>query len=143
MVNFWGCFFRFFWWRKVKTAKSGSSRGRPGDDLEIGLSLNFELAALGGPHHFKVKRNKACGTCDGNGFKKGSSASVCDMCEGHGQVLRRQGFFTIQTTCPQCKGSGEMIKNPCGDCKGQGVQKELQTVEVDIPAGIDEGQRRS
>ena len=63
------------------------------------------------------------------------------MCDGHGQVLRRQGFFTIQTTCPQCKGSGEMIKNPCGDCRGEGVQKELQKIEVDIPAGIDEGQR--
>ena len=112
-----------------------------GDDLEIGLSLPFELAALGGPYAFKVKRNKSCGTCGGSGLKKGSTPSVCEMCDGHGQVLRRQGFFTIQSTCPQCKGSGEIIKNPCPDCRGQGVQKEFSKIEVEIPAGIDEGQR--
>ena len=121
--------------------RRGSGRGRAGDDLELGLSLPFELAALGGPHSFKVKRNKHCGTCGGSGLKKGSTPSVCEACDGHGQVLRRQGFFTIQSTCPQCKGSGEIIKNPCPDCKGEGVQKEFSKIEVDIPAGIDEGQR--
>ena len=131
----------FFGGGSRSTRRRGTGRGKPGDDLEIGLSLPFELAALGGPHSFKIKRKKPCGTCEGSGLKKGSSQSVCEMCEGHGQVLRRQGFFTIQSVCPQCKGSGEIIKNPCPDCRGLGVQKEYSKIEVDIPAGIDEGQR--
>ena len=131
----------FFGGGARSSRRRGTGRGKPGDDLEIGLSLTFELAALGGPHAFKVKRKKPCGTCGGSGLKKGSSPSVCDMCDGHGQVLRRQGFFTIQSVCPQCKGSGEIIKNPCPDCRGLGVQKEYSKIEVDIPAGIDEGQR--
>ncbi len=82
-----------------------------------------------------------CETCKGSGAKEGAKAENCDYCHGHGEVRRQQGFFTVSQTCPKCHGSGQMIKDPCQPCNGQGRKRKNVELQVKIPAGIDEGQR--
>lgn len=82
-----------------------------------------------------------CGDCSGSGAKKGSAPVTCSMCHGHGQVRMQQGFFTVQQTCPTCRGVGKQIKDPCGKCYGQGRVKDEKTLSAKIPAGVDTGDR--
>ena len=82
-----------------------------------------------------------CQTCHGKGAKSDADIVTCTTCGGHGQVHMGQGFFVVQQTCPHCKGTGKQIKNPCMDCHGQGKQQKSQTLEVSIPAGVDNGDR--
>ncbi|MEE3078127.1 MAG: molecular chaperone DnaJ [Bdellovibrionota bacterium] len=117
------------------------SSGKPGNDLQMGVRVTFEEAAFGAKKKIKVSRLAECGTCNGSGGKDGSKPTTCDMCNGHGEVRRQQGFFTVASTCPKCQGSGQMISNPCGTCHGDGRQKKQSELEVTIPAGIDHGQR--
>ena len=83
----------------------------------------------------------SAGTCNGTGAKKGSSPTTCTTCHGHGQVRMQQGFFAVQQTCPDCRGSGKIIKDPCGDCHGGGRIQEYKTLSVKVPAGVDTGDR--
>ncbi len=117
------------------------SRGRPGDDLQMGLDINFSEAAFGCEKTISLTKNVKCETCVGTGAKPGSSASTCDYCNGHGEVRRQQGFFTVSSTCPKCNGSGQMIKDPCMSCSGAGKKKKKIDLQVKVPAGIDQGQR--
>lgn len=117
------------------------STGRPGDDLQMGIDLEFTEAAFGVEKTISVTKNVKCETCDGSGAKPGSSPTTCDYCHGHGEVRRQQGFFTVSSTCPKCHGSGQMIKDPCGKCHGQGKYKKKVDLQVKVPAGIDQGQR--
>lgn len=117
------------------------STGRPGDDLQMGIDLEFTEAAFGVEKTISVTKNVKCDTCDGSGAKPGSSPTTCDYCHGHGEVRRQQGFFTVSSTCPKCHGSGQMIKDPCGKCHGQGKFKKKVDLQVKVPAGIDQGQR--
>lgn len=117
------------------------SSGRPGNDLQMGVRVTFEEAAFGAKKKIKVSRLAECRTCNGSGGKDGSKPTTCDMCNGHGEVRRQQGFFTVASTCPKCQGSGQMISNPCGTCHGDGRHKKQSELEVTIPAGIDHGQR--
>ena len=83
----------------------------------------------------------ACETCGGTGAEAGSTPEQCPTCSGAGRVRAQQGFFTIERTCPNCRGNGRVIRNPCKACQGTGhVQKE-RTLGVDIPAGVEEGTR--
>lgn len=116
-------------------------RGRPGNDLQMGLNVSFEDAAFGLEKNISVQRYVSCGTCNGTGAKDGSQPDNCDMCHGAGEVRRQQGFFTVATTCPKCQGSGQMIKNPCSPCSGEGRIKKKVDLAVKVPAGIDHGQR--
>ncbi|EQC46886.1 molecular chaperone DnaJ [Bacteriovorax sp. Seq25_V] len=115
--------------------------GRPGNDLQMGVRVSFEEAAFGAKKTISVTKLAKCGTCHGSGGKDGSKPSTCDMCNGHGEVRRQQGFFTVASTCPKCNGSGQMISDPCGTCHGDGRVKKKSELEVTIPAGIDHGQR--
>lgn len=117
------------------------SSGRPGDDLQMGIDLEFTEAAFGVEKTISINKNVKCETCDGSGAKAGSSPTTCDYCHGHGEVRRQQGFFTVSSTCPKCNGSGQMIKDPCGKCHGQGKYKKKVDLQVKVPAGIDQGQR--
>jgi molecular chaperone DnaJ len=83
----------------------------------------------------------SCDTCNGTGAKPGTSAKTCPTCNGSGTVHLRQGFFSIQQTCPHCRGSGKIIPEPCTTCNGAGKIKRQKTLEVKIPAGINEGMR--
>lgn len=117
------------------------STGRPGDDLQMGIDVDFSEAAFGTEKTISLTKNVKCDTCNGSGAKAGSSPTTCDYCNGHGEVRRQQGFFTVSSTCPKCNGSGQMIKDPCGTCHGQGKKKKKVDLQLKVPAGIDQGQR--
>lgn len=119
----------------------GRQRARGGADLQYNLELNLEEAVSGTTVKIKIPSHKTCITCDGSGAKKGSTPSTCTTCGGHGQVRMQQGFFSIQQTCPNCQGSGTVISDPCPDCNGQGRVREDKTLSVDVPAGVDSGDR--
>jgi molecular chaperone DnaJ len=117
------------------------SRAQAGDDLQTEMIVTFEEAAFGVEKELHITRSAVCETCHGSGAKKGSGPVTCDMCQGHGEIRRQQGFFTIAQPCPKCHGQGQMIKDPCETCHGRGRNKKKEKLSVKVPAGIDEGQR--
>lgn len=119
----------------------GRSRGRAGNDLQMVVDIDFKEAAFGAAKNISISRNVGCGDCSGSGGKNGAQPVHCDMCGGHGEVRRQQGFFTVSSTCPKCQGSGQKISDPCQTCHGQGVKKKKVNLEAKVPAGIDNGQR--
>ena len=112
-----------------------------GSDLRYDLSISLEEAYTGKKQDIKFSTSEKCDTCKGSGSKPGHNAGTCSMCGGHGQVRSSQGFFTVQQTCPQCSGSGEMITNPCTNCGGQGKKQASKRLSVSIPKGVDDGTR--
>jgi len=104
------------------------------------MGLTFAEAVWGVAKDVKVSRDVACTTCSGSGAKPGSKPEVCKTCQGKGQVVHAQGFFMVQTTCPHCRGAGKTIKDPCEDCRGRGAKPETSTLNVTVPAGVDDGQ---
>jgi len=121
----------------------GRSRERVyrGADLQYNLELSLEEAVGGTSVNIRVPTQIACDECGGSGAKKGTSATTCTTCGGHGQVRMQQGFFSLQQTCPRCHGSGKMIDNPCGKCHGHGRVEKQKTLSVKVPAGVDNGDR--
>ena len=120
---------------------SRRSRAQSGDDLQTEMIITFEEAAFGVEKEIQIHRSVQCETCHGTGAKKGSGPVTCDMCQGHGEIRRQQGFFTIAQPCPKCQGSGQIIKDVCETCHGRGRNKKREKLSVKVPAGIDEGQR--
>ncbi len=112
-----------------------------GSDLSYAMEITLEEAAHGKETQIRVPAYESCETCKGSGAKPGTSPKVCSTCNGAGTVHMRQGFFSIQQTCPHCHGSGRIIPEPCTTCSGQGRIKKNKTLEVKIPAGINEGMR--
>ncbi|MEN9544283.1 MAG: hypothetical protein RLZZ598_1116 [Pseudomonadota bacterium] len=129
--------------------QGGQRRGNPGGgpqvyrggDLSYAMEITLEEAAHGKETQIRIPSWESCETCSGSGAKPGTSAKSCTPCNGSGTVHLRQGFFSIQQTCPQCHGSGKIIPEPCTSCGGQGRIKKTKTLEVKIPAGINEGMR--
>jgi len=123
----------------------GGARGRSnvyrGADLRYNLEITLEEAARGADKAIRIPTTEECDKCEGSGAKPGSQPQTCPTCGGVGQVRMQQGFFSIQTTCPKCHGSGRIIPDPCDKCGGAGRLKTHKTLEVKIPAGIDEGMR--
>lgn len=119
----------------------GGSRANRGPDLSYNLDLSLEEAVHGTTVKVRIPTLVACSTCDGTGAKKGTSATTCNTCAGHGQVRVQQGFFSLQQTCPRCRGTGKIIPNPCGTCHGQGRVQEQKTLSVKIPPGVSTGDR--
>ena len=112
-----------------------------GNDLSYAMEITLEEAAEGKLSQIRIPSWDACDTCDGSGAKPGTSAETCSTCHGSGQVQMRQGFFSVQQTCPHCRGAGKIIKDPCTSCHGQGKVRSNKTLEINIPAGIDDGMR--
>ncbi|MDR2155557.1 MAG: molecular chaperone DnaJ [Burkholderiaceae bacterium] len=112
-----------------------------GADLSYAMEITLEEAAVGKQTEIRIPSWDDCDTCHGSGAKPGTSAATCGTCRGQGVVQMRQGFFSVQQTCPHCRGSGKIIKEPCNTCHGQGKVKHQKTLEVKIPAGIDNGMR--
>ncbi|TCK04903.1 molecular chaperone DnaJ [Marinobacterium mangrovicola] len=112
-----------------------------GADLRYNLDLNLEEAVRGCEKTLKVPTLVGCEVCDGTGAKPGTSAKTCGTCGGIGQVRMQQGFFSVQQTCPTCRGEGKVISDPCNSCHGQGRVEETKTLQVKIPAGVDTGDR--
>ena len=121
--------------------RGGRSNVYRGADLRYNLEISLEEAARGAEKTIRIPTQERCDTCGGSGAKAGSQAKPCPTCGGAGQVRIQQGFFSIQQTCPKCHGSGSYIPDPCGTCHGAGRVKKQKTLEVKIPAGIDEGMR--
>lgn len=117
------------------------NRVRRGADLRYDLGISFMEAVSGVATKIKIPRQESCSECGGTGANPQSGPVVCPACGGHGQVRYQQGFFTISRTCSQCQGGGKIIKDPCHKCQGTGrIQKE-RTLELRIPAGVDNGSR--
>jgi molecular chaperone DnaJ len=112
-----------------------------GADLRYELELDLEQAVFGHSAEIEIPTLAECETCDGSGAQKGSGAKRCDTCGGAGQVRMQQGFFTVQQTCPRCKGRGTVIEKPCDACYGQGRVRKTKTLQVKVPAGVDSGDR--
>lgn len=129
----------------------GFGGGRPrrrgperGADIRQRINISFEEAAFGKKVQVKINRSEECNECHGSGAKPGTSKKTCSTCNGSGQVqsVQRTPFGNIASTrtCSTCNGEGEVIESPCTKCHGKGSIRKTKTIEVDIPAGIDEGQ---
>lgn len=117
------------------------SRQRRGADLRSDIDITFEEAAFGAKKEIDVRKHAGCEACSGSGCKKGTSPVICHTCRGTGHVVRSQGFFSLQSPCPDCQGTGQKIAYPCGKCHGEGVVVVNKKIAVNIPAGVDEGSR--
>ncbi|MCF6199572.1 MAG: molecular chaperone DnaJ [Hyphomicrobiaceae bacterium] len=123
-------------------ARQRSTGGRQrGDDLRYNMEITLEEAFKGKNAEISVPTPRACGTCKGSGAKKGTKPTSCRTCQGSGKVRAAQGFFTIERTCPDCHGHGEVIGSPCPDCRGSGRKVKERTLSVNIPAGVEDGTR--
>ncbi len=117
------------------------SRANRGSDLKINVRVTLEEAYNGKKSSFNISSAEKCGECSGSGAATGSKAMSCGTCDGYGKVRSRQGFFTVQQTCPDCRGEGEVISKPCKDCRGAGIVKTKKTLSITIPKGVDDGTR--
>jgi molecular chaperone DnaJ len=125
--------------------RGGAGRGGRqvyrGSDLSYAMEISLEEAAKGKDAQIRIPSWDECETCHGSGAKPGTQAKTCTTCHGAGVVQMRQGFFSVQQTCPHCRGTGKIIPEPCQTCHGQGKVKRQKTLEVRIPPGIDDGMR--
>lgn len=119
----------------------GGSRVYRGADLRYNLDLSLEDAVAGTSVKIRVPRMTACAGCHGSGASKTSAPADCPTCGGHGQVRMQQGFFSVQQTCPQCRGQGRVISDPCPSCRGRGRLQDSKTISVKVPEGVDNGDR--
>lgn len=123
----------------------GGRRGGPqvyrGSDLKYALDITLEQAANGFDTEIRVPSWDNCEVCHGSGAKPGTTPKTCRTCGGAGNVRMQQGFFSVQQTCPTCHGSGKEITDPCNACDGVGRVRKTKTLQVKIPAGIDDGMR--
>src|SRR5580658_3162622 len=119
----------------------GASQVFRGADLRYEVELDLSEAVFGHTLEIDVKKLVECETCGGSGAAKGSNPVTCDTCGGNGQVRVSQGFFTLQQTCPHCRGTGRIVRNPCDTCLGQGRVRRGKKLSVKIPPGVDTGDR--
>lgn len=123
------------------TRRERGARPQAGAHLRYDLELTFEEAAFGKEMELEVERYQACPICGGDRLKPGSRPEPCATCGGRGQVTRSQGFFSISTTCPHCRGEGVIITTPCEECGGAGRVLRTKKLSVRVPAGVDDGSR--
>ncbi len=112
-----------------------------GSDLRYDLEISFMDAAHGVEKEVEIEKPETCWTCEGSGARPGSKPQTCSTCKGRGQVTRSQGFFQVSSTCPHCRGAGQTVSDPCGDCHGEGLVRKKEKVLLRIPAGVDTGSR--
>jgi molecular chaperone DnaJ len=117
------------------------SRAQRGEDVRYDLEINFEDAVFGMTAEIQVPRMEACDRCNATGAEPGSGSTTCPTCQGRGQILYQQSFLSVRRTCHACGGSGQIVRNPCRQCHGQGYRQVLRKLKVNIPAGVDDGNR--
>jgi molecular chaperone DnaJ len=125
---------------------SGGQQGRGGNvlrgsDLRYDLEIGLDEAFHGKQVELRIDTTAACEPCGGSGAKPGTSARACATCQGRGQVRDRQGFFVVERVCPNCRGAGRTIADPCERCRGEGRVEAQKSLDVRIPPGVDEGTR--
>lgn len=122
--------------------RRGGSGGRErGADLRYNMEITLEEAFAGKTAQVRIPTTVSCEACSGTGAKPGSKPKICGTCSGHGRVRASQGFFSIERTCPTCGGRGQVIDDPCGQCSGQGRTTKERMLQVNIPAGVEDGTR--
>lgn len=119
----------------------GRSRAQRGGDARGDITLTFEEGAFGKKTEVKVRRYEACDQCHGSGAAAGKGPTTCASCAGRGQVRYQQGLFSIARTCPSCQGAGRVISDPCTKCKGESRVMRERTIDVNVPAGVEDGTR--
>ncbi len=126
----------------------GGGRGqrggpRRGSDLRHDLEITLEQAYRGAEVEITVPTTATCDTCSGSGAKPGSEPTTCQTCNGHGRVRRANGFFQMESTCPSCGGQGKTVSKAdvCPSCRGHGQVRKRRTLNLKIPAGVDDGSR--
>ena len=119
----------------------GRSAARRGADLRYDMEVSLEEAFHGKTTEITIDVSALCDTCDGSGAKVGTRAKTCQHCGGHGKVRAQQGFFVVERACPVCNGAGEVIADPCPDCRGEGRVEKTKTLSINVPPGVDEGTR--
>ena len=117
------------------------SRAQRGEDVRYDLEITFEDAMFGMGAEIQVPRMERCERCQGGGSEPGSGPTTCPTCHGRGEVIYQQSFLSIRRTCTTCNGSGQIIRNPCSECRGQGYRQVQRKLKVNIPAGVDDGNR--
>lgn len=127
--------------RRTRPGGGGNVGAARGSDLRYNLEITLEEAYRGKQHPIKVTTSAACETCSGLGAQPGTSPETCSTCQGRGAVRAQQGFFTIERPCTTCSGTGKVIKTPCKTCAGSGRTRKEKSLNVSIPAGVEEGTR--
>lgn len=117
----------------------GGRQPARGADIETRVELTLAEVAKGAAKDIRVRRRVSCKECSGTGAAAGSSRERCQQCGGRGQVMHQQGFLMIQTTCPICRGEGTIVRKPCATCKGSGLTSTEESLQVNIPAGVEDG----
>ena len=124
---------------------SNSTRSREtsnrGSDLRYNLEITLEEAYSGKSDTINVPMNTECSGCKGNGGENGEAPIVCPNCQGSGKTRASQGFFMIERSCTSCNGSGQIVVNPCKSCGGQGRVKKPKKLSINVPAGVEDGNR--
>src|SRR5262245_35002473 len=131
-------FGEFIGGRRGSRQRSGRERGA---DLHCNLTITLAEAYAGKTAQVRVPTGVSCTTCGGSGAKAGARPVACAMCGGLGKMRASQGFFTIERTCPSCQGRGDMIEDPCADCRGAGRITKERTLSINFPAGVENGTR--
>ena len=121
--------------------RGNDQRSTRGSDLRYNMQISLEEAYTGKKAKINVPSAVNCNKCSGSGAEGGTKPSVCTTCAGIGKVRAQQGFFTVERTCPSCSGRGQIIKSPCKNCSGQGRVNKDRSLEVNIPAGVESGNR--
>ena len=121
-------------------ARRGNAATR-GADLRYNMEISLEDAFKGSRPEIRIPTSVACSSCDGSGGEGGAQPVACSTCKGAGRVRAQQGFFTIERTCPNCQGQGRVIDRPCGVCRGNGRERKEKTLAVEIPAGVEDGNK--
>lgn len=119
----------------------GRQQARRGADLRYDMEIGLDEAFHGKTTQIQIDVSQTCDPCGGKGAEPGTGTRRCTLCGGHGKVRSQQGFFMVERTCPTCHGRGEVIEKPCRSCRGEGRIDQPQTLEVNIPAGVDDGNR--
>jgi molecular chaperone DnaJ len=120
---------------------AGRAQARRGADLRYDMEISLDEAFHGKQAEIEIEVSMACEPCGGSGAEPGTGTRRCTLCGGHGKVRSQQGFFMVERTCPTCQGRGEVIESPCRACRGEGRVDRPQTLQVDIPPGVDTGTR--
>jgi len=119
--------------------QQGRSSARRGADLRYDMNINLREAAFGIEKKISIRKNVSCEACSGTGAADGEAPQTCATCKGIGRVAQRQGFFSVASTCPECRGKGTIITKPCRQCGGSGKQAQKKNLLVKIPAGVESG----
>ncbi len=119
----------------------GRQQARRGADLRYDMEVSLDEAFHGKTAEIEIEVSRTCEPCAGSGAEPGTGARSCGTCGGHGKVRAQQGFFVVERTCPACHGRGQVIESPCRTCRGEGRVDEPETLEVNVPPGVDSGTR--